>query len=309
MISMQGVSSALILRNESWVRKQAQTMMRRLPTNIEKADLIQVGLIAVAQTAISFEWDGDRDSEDAKEAFVRYARLRVKGAMLDELRQMDHLGRAERRKFKVIQVTKERWRSSHGAEPTAASVSELSGISVAEIFKLEQAARDGQTASLSEESERDEAAPAYEPATASDEVEARVDTGMLMRRLEKFFATLPERERLVIDSYLGIGLKPIALAASLNVSPSRVSQLFHSVCERIGIHLGRPGHRSIDQIKSASPPNFDDLITARELELAKTDSGVAWAERFEDVLVMPLDKTRADAASEPLIVTSSTRWG
>lgn len=309
MISMQGVSSSLILRNESWVRKQAQTMMRRLPSNVEKADLIQVGLIAVAQAALGFEWEGDRDTEDAKEGFVRYARMRVKGAMLDELRQMDHLGRAERRKCKVIQVTKERWRASHGTEPTSASISELSGISVTEIFQLEQAAHAGQTASLSEDAESDEVTPVHEPATARDEVEARVDTSMLMRRLEKFFATLPERERLVIDSYLGIGLKPIALAESLNVSPSRVSQLFRSVCERIGVHLGHTGHRSIDLIKPTGPANIDALITTREVELAQSDAGVSWGERFEKVLTMPLDSTHTDAASQPLIVTSATRWG
>ena len=44
----------------------------------------------------------------AAEAFVRYARARVKGAMLDELRQMDHLGRAQRRKIKALQIARER---------------------------------------------------------------------------------------------------------------------------------------------------------------------------------------------------------
>ena len=46
---MAGVPSALILRNESWVRPQAARLSRRLPANVERADLIQVGLIAVSQ--------------------------------------------------------------------------------------------------------------------------------------------------------------------------------------------------------------------------------------------------------------------
>ena len=263
MISMQGVPSSLILRNESWVRKQAQAMARRLPSNVEKADLIQVGLIAVAQAALAFVWDGDRETEEAREAFVRYARLRVKGAMLDELRQMDHLGRAQRRKVKVIQVARERWRASHGTEPTTAELSEFCGIGVEEIFQLEQAAHTGQTASLSEDSDALDAPPPYEPATAQDEVEARVDTGMLMRRLEKFFATLPERDRQVIDAYLGIGLTPIELAESMKVSPSRVSQLFSGICDRIGIHLGHTGHRSIDRVNIGAAETFEALIAKR----------------------------------------------
>ena len=102
MSSLQGVPSALIARNESWVRRQAQALARHLPSNVEKADLIQVGLIAVAQAAIGFQWEGSRDTPEADEAFVRYARARVKGAMLDELRQMDHLGRGQRRKLKAV---------------------------------------------------------------------------------------------------------------------------------------------------------------------------------------------------------------
>ena len=70
MISMEGVPSSLILRNESWVRKQANSLARRLPSNVERADLIQVGLIAVAQAALGFEWPGDRESTEAREAFV-----------------------------------------------------------------------------------------------------------------------------------------------------------------------------------------------------------------------------------------------
>ncbi|HEY9065093.1 MAG TPA: sigma-70 family RNA polymerase sigma factor [Burkholderiaceae bacterium] len=308
MISMQGVPSSLILRNESWVRKQAHAFMRHMPSNVEKADLIQVGLIGVAQAAMSFIWEGDRESDEAKEAFVRYARMRVKGAMLDELRQMDHLGRAQRRKVKVIQVASERWRSSHGSEPTATELSEACGMSTNEIFELRLAARSGEVNNLAtEDSESDELrSPAHEPATPQDEVEARVDTGIVMRRLEKFFATLPERERQVIDAYLGVGMTPIELAQSMKVSSSRVSQMFKSICERIGIHLGH--QRSTDRPTTGAGSNIDDLIARREAELAR--SGRAWSELVEDVFAAPHDEADgADGAEERITVRSTTRWG
>jgi RNA polymerase sigma factor for flagellar operon FliA len=311
MISMQGVPSSLILRNESWVRKQAQAFMRHVPSNVEKADLIQVGLIGVAQAALSFVWEGDRESEEAKEAFVRYARMRVKGAMLDELRQMDHLGREQRRKVKVIQVATERWRGNHDGDPTAAELSQTCGMGVEEIFELGQVARSGQTTSLSEDPESDEARPSpHEPATAQDEVEARVDTGMLMRRLEKFFATLPERERHVIDSYLGVGMTPIELAQSMKISPSRVSQLFKSVCERIGIHLGHVHQRSTDRAPAGATAQIEELISLREAELARSSAaGRAWAELMEEVLVSPNGEAEAASADKRLSITSTTRWG
>jgi RNA polymerase sigma factor for flagellar operon FliA len=149
MISMQGVPSVLIAKNQSWVRKQAQALVRHLPANVERADLIQVGLIAVAQAAVSFEWEGDRDTPEAQEAFVRYARMRVKGAMLDELRQMDYLSRGERRKIKVIQIARERHRQQHGAEPNYTQLSAATGISADEIGSLMQADQMGRTRSTS----------------------------------------------------------------------------------------------------------------------------------------------------------------
>ena len=312
MISMQGVPSSLILRNESWVRKQAQAFMRHLPSNVEKADLIQVGLIGVAQAALAFVWEGDRESEEAKEAFVRYARMRVKGAMLDELRQMDHLGRDQRRKVKVIQVATERWRSSHGSEPTAAELSQACGMDIDEIFELGVAARSGETTSLSDDPDSDGAHTSpHEPATEKDEVEARVDTGMLMRRLEKFFATLPERERQVIDAYLGVGMTPVELAQSMSISSSRVSQLFKSVCERIGIHLGHTHQRSTDRATAgaAARAQIDELIALREAELARTSAGRAWAELMEEVLAPPPGEPEAAPPEKRITVTSTTRWG
>lgn len=309
MVSMEGVPSSLILRNESWVRQHANALARRLPSNVERADLIQVGLIAVAQAALAFEWDGDRESPAAKEAFVRYARQRVHGAMLDELRQMDHLSREHRRQVKLVQVARERWRSRHGGEPSAAELSPLCGISVDDIFKLEQEALQAQPVSSSAASETDDQPPQHEAATAQDEVEARVDTGMLMRRLESFFATLPERDRRVIDAYLGVGLSPTQLAQELQVSPSRVSQMFKSVCDRIGLHLGQQGQRSTDRAHVADPARFDELIAQREAELARHGSAGSWGECLVQVLCSQQELDQRYPPGQPIVIEAGTRWG
>lgn len=311
MVPMHGVPSALILRNESWVRQQANQLSRRLPSNVERADLIQVGLIAVAQSATSFEWPGDRDSDEARDAFVRYARQRVKGAMLDELRQMDHLGRAQRRQVKLIQVARERWRARHGAEASAADIARECGLSVDEVFGLDAAARVGQTVSLAEPAETDGRAARPEPGTGHDEVEARVDTGMLMRRLESLFATLPPRDRQIIEAYLGIGLTPVELAASLKLSPSRISQMFGALVERIRLHQGGAAgrtQRSTDKLPGRAAADFDTLVTRREAELAAQDPRGGWARRLADTLASRAGQGPQDP-EPPLVITDTTRWG
>lgn len=263
MISLGGVPSSLIARNESWVRKEANSLARRLPSNVEKADLIQVGLIAVAHASLMFKWDGDKASPEGNAAFVGYARQRVKGAMLDELRQMDHLGRADRRRVKVIQIARDRWQSEHG---TAATLGELSGacsMSIEEIARLDQIALVVQSENVGHEGETEHYVQSAEPSTEADEVEARVDTAIVLARLEKFFATLPDRERQVIDAYMGIGLTPMALADSWSMTPSRVTQIYTAIVKRIANHFGnelaKPGER-----RRTTTAMMDRQIQARE---------------------------------------------
>jgi RNA polymerase sigma factor for flagellar operon FliA len=308
MLSMQGVSSALIARNESWVRHQAGALMRRLPSHIEKADLIQAGLIAVAQAALGFKWDGDPDSEAGRDAFVRYARMRVKGAMLDELRQMDQLGRAQRRKVKVVQIARERWRGVHGANPGLAELSRVCGIGIDEISMLDQAAAMVQAESLSEDDDAPDRARPEQPATPKDEVDARVDTAIVLRRLEKFFATLPEREQRVIDSYLGVGLSPIELADSLQITPSRVSQLYKAACKRIAQHFGHGEQRAADRHGRETGAEFDERVAERERELAESAEAGAWGELMEEALTMPSERFGAADAPPRIAVDSQTRW-
>jgi RNA polymerase sigma factor for flagellar operon FliA len=305
---MQGVSSALIARNESWVRQQAGALIRRLPANVERADLIQVGLIAVAQAALGFVWEGDAESDAGKLAFVRYAQMRVKGAMLDELRQLDHLSRADRRKVNVIRIARDRWKARHGANASLGDLSAICDMSIDEIAQLEQVALAAQTQSLSEDPDSEDRPSLREPATAQDEVEARVDTAIVLRRLEKFFATLPDRERQVIDSYLGIGLTPVELAGSLKVSPSRVSQMYKTTVERITRHFSQQ-ERASDRPRAHLPLQFNALVAAREKELALSKHAGPWGALVEKVLTMPEALLGGDEGGDALKIDDNTRWG
>ncbi len=308
MSSMQGVSSQLIARNESWVRAQASALARRLPSNVEKADLIQVGLIAVAQAALGFKWEGDAESEEGKEAFVRYARMRVKGAMLDELRQMDRLGRGQRRQVKSIQIARERWLAQQGTQPTLAQLSQVCGLPVEEIAALEQAARAAQEESLDDDPDHD-GAPRPHAATPQDEVEARVDTAIVLRHLEKFFAALPERERQVIDAYMGIGLSPTELAASLKLTPSRISRMYSETVQRIARHFDNAPQRALDRRGRPSPAELDAMIRAREDQLAAENHGERWGDLMERALTLPREQFGTANDAQRLQVGSSTRWG
>jgi len=308
MSSLHNVPSALIARNQSWVRQQAQALVSRLPANVERADLIQVGLIAVAQAWLTFEWPGAHDTDEAQQAFVAYARKRVRGAMIDELRQMDHLSRSQRRKVKAIQIARQRYRSANGSEPRLTQLSELVGMPIDEIAALERVAHIEQQANGDEDDDH-EFGHMPQPYTEQSEVEARVDTGIVMRRLSQFFAGLPERERQVIDAYLGVGLEPAALAAALQLSTSRISQIYGALVRRIAVLTGHGPRRAIDLPDAAPQVEFGKLVQEREAELGHSPDDGAWGELLEQMLTLPTERFGAEPERGALRVTGDTRWG
>ena len=103
--------------------------------------------------------------------YKRQAKLRVNGAMIDELRQMDHLSRPQRRKVKVVQVARQQWQAASDARPTAADLAGLCGLSVEEIFQAESDAQVGHDESSAPDAGDGDGPGARrcEPATAQDE--------------------------------------------------------------------------------------------------------------------------------------------
>lgn len=318
MISMHGVESSLIARHQSWVRQQARALARRLPSNVEQADLIQAGLIAVAQAALSFAWPdppglpGSEAAEAAHAEFLRYARHRVRGAMLDELRQMDRLSRAQRRKIKVMQIARERWMAQHSRPMGLVALAEATGMSLQEITWLDQidalTRADAQPAQAAPWDEGLGAGRSHTPsawaayATGQDEVEARVDTSLLLQRLEGFFASLPEAERQLIDAYLGVGLNPVDLADTLALSRSGLSRRTAHLLGRAARFLERSLERSVGGAERATDRTQlqDDLLSPllRQREAAlQAEQGLmgahvhhppqAWSAMLADVLKPP----------------------
>lgn len=306
MVSLEGIPSSLIARNESWVRQCAQSLMRRMPSNVEKADLIQVGLIAVAQAATTFVWQGDADTAEGREAFLRYARLRVRGAMVDELRQMDRLTRAQRRRVKAAQVFRERHRAAHGSDPSLGATAGACGLPIDELAALDALAAAARAEAAAHGVDGAGGDEAIHPSTGHDEVEARVDTAIVLRRLEKVFAELPERERMVIDSLLGVGLKPVALAERFGVTPSRISQIQRSLFGKLA-RLLAPGRSGALPQPSHAPracdrADMDMLVRERESELRADGAETGWGEMIEQAFLV-------DAGTGRITVPPGTRWG
>ena len=233
--SLQGVSSAFVLKHQSRVRKKAQALVRHLPANGERSDLVQEGLLAVAQSTTTFEWEGDHENADGTEAFLRYARMRVKGVMPDELRAGDFLSRGERQEVKRVQVARDRHRAPHGTEASPGRRAEFTGLAAREICALLHADQLGRNhhRRCRRCHRRQGATPPTRDPTDADAGEAAVNQAIMLRRMQALYERLTDRDRAVLDAYAGGGPTPTQTAAQLGVTPSRVSQIYASLPRRI----------------------------------------------------------------------------
>jgi len=90
-----------IARHQPLVRKLAYHLISRLPASVEIDDLIQAGLIGLMEAARNFD-------PDAGAQFETFAGQRIRGAMLDLLREADWLPRQVRRNMREIEAALQR---------------------------------------------------------------------------------------------------------------------------------------------------------------------------------------------------------
>ena len=202
------------------VRAVARRIHRTLPRHIELDDIISAGYLGLVDAAQKFE-------HSRQTQFRSYAEFRVRGAILDSLRELDGGTRSLRRKVRDIEKARQALTSTLGEMPEDAELACHLGLSVAELRETLNAARNLETESLQAEREENDGqdllASLVDPA-AQDALTLCLE-GEFKQALIESIEALPERERLIItlSYYEELTLKEIGEVLGLTVS--RVSQL------------------------------------------------------------------------------------
>ena len=136
--------TALSVHHDSWIRHQIRDLVLHLRAPIETAELLQVGLITLAQCAIQY----DRDPSGDQSSFITHARERVKADLVDEVRQMTHLSLMQRRRWTLVKLAREhvhqRLRVQREfRDPSPEELAVVTGLSVTEIEVLSRMAQLG----------------------------------------------------------------------------------------------------------------------------------------------------------------------
>jgi RNA polymerase sigma factor for flagellar operon FliA len=206
-------------------------MMARLPASVEVDDLIQVGLIGLMDAVARF--DGTQGAQ-----FESYATQRIRGAMLDELREADWLPRHVRQKSRQIETAIHKLEQRNGRSPSEQEISAELGMPIDQYQSMLGDVKCSQLLYYEDFSDEDSASflERYLVDGSSDPLAVLEDEGF-RDSLIAAIHHLPERERSMMGMYYEQDMNLKEIGAVLGVSESRVCQLHSQAVARLRAQL------------------------------------------------------------------------
>ena len=220
---------ALIRQYSPLVRRLAHHMMAKLPPSIQVDDLIQVGLIGLSEALTRYE-------ANQGVQFETFATQRIRGAMIDELRENDWMSRGSRKSQKEIETALTRLEHKLGRSPSESEIAAELGLSLAEYQSLLYKVKGTQLVYLEDMTGSGEGEDGFLDRHMVDD---DADPMQLLRnqRLRGALVTaikgLPEREQYIMSMYYEQDMNLKEIAAVLGVTESRVCQLHSQSIARL----------------------------------------------------------------------------
>ncbi|MFW6158716.1 MAG: FliA/WhiG family RNA polymerase sigma factor [Planctomycetota bacterium] len=196
------------------------------PARCDREELIQCGIFGLIDAVEKY------DPEKGVK-FETYAILRIRGAVIDELRSRDWVPRSKRKLARKVESVTCELRARNGRVPTVEDLAEAMDISREEMEEILQetsivsfVSLDEQRGSGQSESEGPGATIADLLADESrDEPSARIELQEKVRALSRAITELPEQERIIITLYYYEDMRLQDIAELYGVSESRISQV------------------------------------------------------------------------------------
>ena len=220
----------LVLKYAPLVKNIAERMAIRLPPNICKEELIGPGVLGLFDAIEKFD-------STRKIKFRTYANLRIKGAILDELRKMDWISRSIRRNIHRIEDAMRSLELKLGREPDDFEIAEEMGVDIDSYYRMTMKAQGAGLLSL-DEIMPDGKAPKIsrqisDVTSPFDELKIKESKKIISKALSK----LSKKEQLVMSLYYYDELTLKEIAKVLNLTESRISQIHSKVIIKLRVKL------------------------------------------------------------------------
>lgn len=228
------IREKIILEYAPLVKVVAGRLSMYLGYNVEYEDLVSYGIFGLIDAIDKFDC-----LKDVK--FETYASLRIRGAILDQIRKMDWIPRTIRQKQKRIDTAIKEIETRCGRSATDEEIAKALGISEAEYLDWQSQMKITNVVSLNEFLEQGSEVSNEAGNTKSaafDSPEEILERDELKKMLAQALELLTEKERKVIVLYYYEDLTLKEISSILEVSESRISQLHTRALQKMRGRLG-----------------------------------------------------------------------
>lgn len=216
----------VIEQHTGLVKRIAHHMMARLPASVQVDDLIQAGMIGLLEAARNF--DGTKGA-----SFDTFAGIRIRGAMLDEIRRGDWAPRSVHRNGRMVADAIRQVENETGRDARDAEVAAKLDIPLEDYHHMLNDVSAGRMIGIEDLGVSEDVIVADHQQVGDNEPERFVEQQAFQRALVDTIKTLPEREALVLSLYYDEELNLKEIGEVLSVSESRVSQIHSQAMLRL----------------------------------------------------------------------------
>lgn len=212
------------------VKRIAHHMMARMPSSVQVDDLIQAGMIGLLEA--SQKYDGSKGA-----SFETYSGIRIRGAIVDEMRRGDWAPRSVHRNSRRVSDAITAVEGRTGRDAKDMEIAEEMGVSLEEYYDIVKDTASTRLYSFDEVYEEDVPSLSQPNQRSTVGPSEDVQEDAMKRAMVNAIENLPEREKLVLSLYYEqeLNLKEIGLV--LEVSESRISQIHSQATARLRTRL------------------------------------------------------------------------
>ncbi|MFN7994839.1 MAG: FliA/WhiG family RNA polymerase sigma factor [Bryobacteraceae bacterium] len=234
------VRDRIVLENLSLVKAIAVRVHENLPVHVDLDDLVHAGVLGLFDAASKY-------NPDKKVVFQSYAKHRIKGAILDSLRQLDWASRDLRKRQKQLESATRDLTARLGRAPSETEIAEALGLGIERWRRTALELRNlGLLSASALRTDPENSAPVEFPASP----ESHPDQICARRQLRSVLATamksLPKRYQKVVFLYYTNEMTMKEIGDILGVNESRVSQIHKVALEKMAASLRSAGIQSAE---------------------------------------------------------------
>jgi len=211
----------LVLQYLPAVRAMAYRLRERLPASVDVNDLISIGTEEMIKLS-------RRYNKEQNDSFWGYGKKRVYGSMLDFLRSLDTMSRANRRLIKLVDHEITAYLGEHGDEPDNAYLAKVLNEDIEKIAEARNSAMIVSVMSLNEQI----------TVLSGEDTAQKVEKDQLMEIVHQILSSFSEREQMIIQLYYFEELNLKEISDILEISESRISQIHKKLLAKIKEELG-----------------------------------------------------------------------